>query len=461
VAGAEVVAGYEETLKLLIEDVKQLEKDFSDESLQRSSLKAVLPPLLLSLSPHLGLHYWTSPASRLLAKDLLTRVLDLCGCSSTLELLIGRPESFDTGNGSRESHVTSPYIPMATRAEKTTELGTVNDPEPSSRKGNSSDTESEMERGRDVKMVFSNGIIKPLLSLFRSKLTRETWKKQPAAKHALVWTLRQLKHPHLSPHLNSFLPPLLMLVDDHESYHKTLGLGALSHLISNIDSTELRWFGRAEVVYEAIKSMLYIREVQVIHSLHPCLILLLPILEGPPPVSATAPRKPTQTDEVFRILLNNVDFESKIALRKAYIAHVSSYIDLLGIYTARHIKQVLRVVEGCLEFPDYSGEETRQFALRTLLAIMRNTWPRVPYHRDTILKMLLRLVSDLCPQDDHTPQKPEVSRQLELVSECLLTLHHCCGNLQDVYKSLQKGSSHRGLLSCIDTTLANMEHRQL
>ena len=74
-------------------------------------------------------------------------------------------------------------------------------------------------------MVFAAGIIKSLLSLLRSRLTRETWKKQPNAKHALVWTLKQLKVclpsrinscpppctsppclPPLLPHL--FLPPL-------------------------------------------------------------------------------------------------------------------------------------------------------------------------------------------------------------------------------------------------------------
>ena len=90
--------------------------------------------------------------------------------------------------------------------------------------------------------------------------------------------------------------------------------------------------------------------------------------------------QPTRTDEVFRILLNNLDLESKIALRKvcvdtdtlvpiqtnvhtamhscphskclipsfpypqssspmqAYMAHLSKYMHILGIYTARHVK---------------------------------------------------------------------------------------------------------------------------
>lgn len=308
-------------------------------------------------------------------------------------------------------------------------------------------------------MVFTGGIIKPLLSLLRSRLTRETWKKQPNAKHALVWTLRQLKHPHLSPHLLSLLPPLLMLLDDHESYHKVLGLSAMTHLIKNTDPSELRWYGRSEVIYEAIKNILYVREVEVIHSLHGCLVHLLPVLEGPHPVSVTMPRKPTRTDEVFRILLNNLDMESKIALRKAYVTHLSKYMEILGIYTARHVKQVLKVAAECLRYPDYSGEQTRAAALGALLTLMKHVWPRVPCHRDTLLKMLLRLVSDLCPEDDYIPDKPvEVTRQLKLVSECMVMLQHCCGNLEDVYHSLQRDCVHRGLLSCLETSLASLEH---
>ena len=71
-------------------------------------------------------------------------------------------------------------------------------------------------------------------------------------------------------------------------------------------------------ITQAVKSMLYLREEPVIHSLHSVLILLLPVLEGPRPVAVTTPRKQTRTDEVFRILLNSVDFESKILLRKVH-----------------------------------------------------------------------------------------------------------------------------------------------
>ena len=62
----------------------------------------------------------------------------------------------------------------------------------------SKDSDDSAVKGKEVELLFSRGIIKSLLSLLRTKLTRDSWKKQPSAKHAFVWTLRQLKvHVHV------------------------------------------------------------------------------------------------------------------------------------------------------------------------------------------------------------------------------------------------------------------------
>ena len=65
-------------------------------------------------------------------------------------------------------------------------------------------------------------------------------------------------------------------------------------------------------------------------------------------------RQPGKTDEVFDILLNSMDFESKLPQKRvssychpglhniyglqAYSASVVGYIELLGIHCARHLK---------------------------------------------------------------------------------------------------------------------------
>ena len=140
------------------------------------------------------------------SSGVIEKLLNLCGCRSTLELLIGHLGSHDSGTVSRDSHVTSPYIPMATAAEPTTASPRVSDSTSDhesdstcynySKEGSSEaeiDVWEHSKRKKKTEMLFSGGIIKSLLSLLRSRLTKETWKRQPNAKHALVWTLRQLK----------------------------------------------------------------------------------------------------------------------------------------------------------------------------------------------------------------------------------------------------------------------------
>ena len=42
-------------------------------------------------------------------------------------------------------------------------------------------------------VVFKSGLLKPVLSILKAKLTRDQWKEYPVAKHALIWCLRHLK----------------------------------------------------------------------------------------------------------------------------------------------------------------------------------------------------------------------------------------------------------------------------
>ena len=93
--------------------------------------------------------------------------------------------------------MTSPYVSMATKAEETAESRGPNSI--ASMDNEAVGREREKDGGRD-NMVFSGGVIKSLLLLLRSKLTAESWKKQPTAKHALIWTLRQLKARELYIH---------------------------------------------------------------------------------------------------------------------------------------------------------------------------------------------------------------------------------------------------------------------
>ena len=73
--------------------------------------------------------------------------------------------------------------------------------------------------------ISTTGVIKEILPKFKDNITRDLWKSRPTYKHSLVWCLRNMTHPHVGTHLQSFLPPLLMFVDDYEVCHSVRDVG--------------------------------------------------------------------------------------------------------------------------------------------------------------------------------------------------------------------------------------------
>ncbi|KAL5500257.1 hypothetical protein EMCRGX_G011782 [Ephydatia muelleri] len=454
---AKVLERYLQSLRKLSQNISLLEsmQHTAAETETRRVQRNIVPHVLLVLPAHLGKHYWTSARSREEAKGLLKQVLRMCGCRSPLELLAG--ESVPSADK------TSPYLPMEvgteeeerTIDERNLDGGDGECPGSTQQPNNTDQSPDHYQQSNAV--LFPSGFIKPLLSLVKTKLSKHSLKSWPTDKHSLVWCLRQLTHPHVAPLLDSLLPPLLMLLDDHETEHKALGLRAVTHLVKNIDPTELRWYGRAEVIYQAIKNFLYIREGDIIAALHPCLLHLLPVLEGPQPRTIQGPMKHTKTDEVLTILLNSLHLESKIEIRKAYSFHIRSYIELLNIFVVRHMKLLLDALLSCMELPDYSGEETRLNALTALASLISYAWPRIPLYRSKIDRALLKLVADLCPSNTEVPDKAEIRAQLLQVVQCFVLLARCCHDQKDIYVQLLNGCDHSGLADCLQQTLKQLE----
>ena len=63
---------------------------------------------------------------------------------------------------------------------------------------------------------------------------------------------------------------------------------------------------------QAMRSMLYSGETEVVGALHPTLLVLLPVVDGP-----TAEQK--HAAEVFTILLSSLDIEPKTTMRKVSV----------------------------------------------------------------------------------------------------------------------------------------------
>lgn len=186
-------------------------------------------------------------------------------------------------------------------------------------------------------------------------------------------------------------------------------------------------------------------------SLNPCLLSILTVVE-PSPKKPKFGRKTTKCDRLFQIILSSMEFESKIAMRKAYASHLQHFIEHMGITILRHFKRLLKVIVSYLEVSDYPDEEARLAVLDALKATMLQAWPRIPNHSSTILKSLLKLLVDATDSSPYlTVQAFEQLNQK--TAECLVVLLRCCGKqVEDQLKELQ-GVGHKEVEECIEKVL--------
>jgi len=180
------------------------------------------------------------------------------------------------------------------------------------------------------------------------KLTRSTWKLNPAASHVFRRCLLAVQQPLLSDCLPMFLPPTLLFVDDFEAVNRLAGLRCLRHLVQHCSKTELRWFGRADVIYDSLLRALFGCDDVVLEAVVLCLLDVLDIVEASPR-RAASPRSWCRHDDVFAKYLTNMELESKVLLRRVYARHLGLFVSKLGIAVVRHLSQLLHVVTDYLQ----------------------------------------------------------------------------------------------------------------
>ncbi|CAH3154714.1 unnamed protein product [Porites lobata] len=362
-------------------------------------------------------HPWTDEQSKTTAHELLALICSYCHCSSISDLLCGCVEV------------------------NLSETSAKDNPEDSRQTFNT---------------LFPSGLFKHILDYLKPYLLKDTWKKSPLARHVLVWCTLGLKHPFVGDHFPKLMSPLLLFIDDYEVENKVLGLKCLKHVVDNMNSAELQWYGRADVLFEATQRHLYTSEACLVRVLHPCLLSILKVLE-PPPTKPKFGRKTTKCDSVFQIMLTSMEFEGKIAMRRACASQLRDYIEHMGITILRHFKRLLRVIVSYLEVSDYPEEEARLAILDALNTAILYAWPRIPQHSSMILKSLLKLLVDTT---DSAPYlTTQAYQQLkEKTAECFLLLVRCCGKpFKDQLQELSKGVGHSEVEECAANALKDYE----
>lgn len=258
----------------------------------------------------------------------------------------------------------------------------------------------------------------------KPKLSKSTWKINPAAKYVFSWCVCKIGSPQLGDHLPLVLPPMLLLVDDFQIEYKRLGVSLLKHLIENTSRTELSWYGRAQVIFDALQHQMYTHDATLVHLLHPCLLGILRVVETSP-VKCTTMRKENRYDEILRRILTDMELEDKLVLRRAYVEHLSCFLEEMGITAVRHLVQLLRVISAYLEVYDGPKEWCRLGTLDLLKAVIVVTWPRMSFYCADILKCLLKFIYDVSVDESLTPNDVS-TRLVTKAMECLQLLKSAC-----------------------------------
>ena len=303
-------------------------------------------PLITKAAAHSSFGPWTSNSSAKGAHELLESLSTYCSCYSLSELLVWSP------------------LPKTKYLEN---------------------------------FQYTHSIFGKILLLNRSRLLKEKWPKNPLAKSAFCWCLKQVKHPYLSSYLDQILVPVLLFVDDFTSEHKIAGLKCLDHIMKNVSQEELRWYNRHAVIFDALKHQLYTQDAIVLENVLPCLLSVLSVIEKNPLNSENMDYN--HYDEIFELILYNSEMENKLAFRRIYTSFIPTFIDIMGISCVRHMKALLRIIEYYLEIYDGPYETARLNVLRTLQKIIEVAWPRVDNHIDFLVKVLLKLLYDVVVED--------------------------------------------------------------
>ncbi|XP_074837854.1 TELO2-interacting protein 2 isoform X2 [Carettochelys insculpta] len=315
-----------------------------DARVVRKILPCCLGQIYIFAATHQAEKPWTTLRSQSVAQNLLTLLIQVAGCGSVAEFLRGQTEG-------------------------------------------------------------DEGSFAAVMGLLKPKLTKETWKRNPATKYVFSWTLHHVTRPWLSLHLETVLPPSLLLSDDYQEENKILGVGCLHHIILNVPAADLNQFNRSQVVYHALYHHLYARETQLMQVVLLCLLDLLPVLERSPQGLSQKPKAAAPCHEVLQLVLIHMEAEYRLPLRRVYAKNLPAFVKRLGILIAQHLKRLEQVIVGYLEVCDGPEEAARLGILETLKCTIQHAWPRSCSEQSTqaVTTAAFRPASGKCKRTAETP----------------------------------------------------------
>ncbi|KAG7158711.1 TELO2-interacting protein 2-like [Homarus americanus] len=252
-----------------------------------------------------------------------------------------------------------------------------------------SSTENDMNAVEKEKEVF---YLKYILQRLSEMLNKNNWKIYPALKMSYVWILHNIRREHVEEHLVYLLPPALFIVDDWEQQNKVLGLKCLHYILEITTGSELRWYGRAAVIYNALKPILHSREAEVLEVLYPAIIKVAVVLDSDPSNTGQLKNENIR-DVILQQLLRDMRYEQNLALRCVYANELPRVLAAMGIFAIRWSQDLMDVCTDYIATYDGATASSR-------ISILR-----VHIDASSMMQMVVRLLYDVTDEDsDYSPQ---------------------------------------------------------
>ncbi|GAB6032075.1 TEL2-interacting protein 2 [Chamberlinius hualienensis] len=264
-------------------------------------------------------------------------------------------------------------------------------------------------------------ILKKLFKVFASSLTSANWKYNPAMMKGFHWCLFQIQHPFCAEILDVALPLSLLFVDDYVVANRICGIRCLHHILNNTPAGDLQRYDRTELIYSALKNIIYHKDPKVINVIYPCILKILSLTKENP-LKKDALRQVNKYDFLLNNLLKEMNMEETIALRSALSNQLPLFVDGMGLTIVRHLKKLVDIVLEYLEVYDDPQETTRLGCLDCLKKIITVAQPRIEGYLLRIVKGIIRLLYVVNFTQSPESVKVEIKRQC---LECLKLLHRC------------------------------------
>ncbi|KAJ7516929.1 hypothetical protein O6H91_21G004700 [Diphasiastrum complanatum] len=204
-----------------------------------------------------------------------------------------------------------------------------------------------------------------------------SFKDAIVSAHQMHWIIKQVKHPHLGPHIDIVLPCVLTALDHPSPLIKRQAMKTFICLAETLNPSELKWY--KDVILDAVcRSLIGSDElwevaVQMGVSLATC-------IEGRNPRSFWYRR-------VFDNMLGELERHSEDQQRRIlWLQTIGPLLESMGLVLVVHFKRLLPLLFYWLHLSD---DATCILVLSIIKIIIKHTWPRIPFHTSRILEEVI------------------------------------------------------------------------